>query len=249
MALYCNRFIILFTLITHNKTKNIFNLTAQFLESTVVLAHRDWHQVGRQEELLTGGGTGDGRWLSWRVVSNSRCRASCSFTHTWCYWNEHLHLWKFATWRFICRGLTVFTVGDPHISNITRHENFVCRHLPFCNFLSVIFQEPLLLLLLSRFSRVQLCVTSWTAAHQAPLSLGFSRQEYWSGLPFPSPMHACMLSRFSRVRLCAILWTEAHEASLSTGFSKQEYWSGLPCPSPPGTTGCPQVHPAPFFEN
>ena len=33
-------------------------------------------------------------------------------------------------------------------------------------------------------------------------SLGFSRQEPWSGLPFPSPMHACMLSRLSRVRLC-----------------------------------------------
>ena len=47
----------------------------------------------------------------------------------------------------------------------------------------------LLLLLLSRFSRVQLCVTPQTAAHQAPLSLGFSRQEHWSGLPFPSPMH------------------------------------------------------------
>ena len=45
----------------------------------------------------------------------------------------------------------------------------------------------LLLLLLSRFSRVQLCATPWTAAHQAPLSMGFSRQEYWSGLPFPSP--------------------------------------------------------------
>ena len=30
-------------------------------------------------------------------------------------------------------------------------------------------------------------VTSWTAAHQAPLSMGFPRQEYWSGLPFPSP--------------------------------------------------------------
>ena len=29
----------------------------------------------------------------------------------------------------------------------------------------------------------------WTAAHQAPLSLGFSRQEHWSGLPFPSPVH------------------------------------------------------------
>ena len=47
----------------------------------------------------------------------------------------------------------------------------------------------LLLLLLSRFSRVRLCVTPETVAYQAPLSLGFSRQEHWSGLPFPSPMH------------------------------------------------------------
>ena len=47
----------------------------------------------------------------------------------------------------------------------------------------------LLLLLLSRFSRVRLCATPETAAHQAPLSLGFSRQEHWSELPFPSPMH------------------------------------------------------------
>ena len=50
----------------------------------------------------------------------------------------------------------------------------------------------LLLLLLSRSSCVWLCATPQTAAHQAPLSLGFSRPEHWSGLPFPSPMHACM---------------------------------------------------------
>ena len=36
-------------------------------------------------------------------------------------------------------------------------------------------------------SRVWLFATPWTVAHQAPLSMGFSRQEYWSGLPFPSP--------------------------------------------------------------
>ena len=36
-------------------------------------------------------------------------------------------------------------------------------------------------------SPVQLFVTPWTVAHQAPLSMGFSRQEYWSGLPFPPP--------------------------------------------------------------
>ena len=36
-------------------------------------------------------------------------------------------------------------------------------------------------------SRVQLFATLWTVAHQALLSMGYSRQEYWSGLPFPSP--------------------------------------------------------------
>ena len=46
----------------------------------------------------------------------------------------------------------------------------------------------LLLLLLSRFSRVRLFATPETAAYQAPPTLGFSRQEHWSGLPFPSPM-------------------------------------------------------------
>ena len=46
-----------------------------------------------------------------------------------------------------------------------------------------------LLLLLSRFSRVRLCAIPQTAAHRAPPSLQFSRQEHWSGLPFPSPMH------------------------------------------------------------
>ena len=41
--------------------------------------------------------------------------------------------------------------------------------------------------MLSRFSRVQLFVTPWTVACQAPLSMGFSGQEYWSGLPCPPP--------------------------------------------------------------
>ena len=51
------------------------------------------------------------------------------------------------------------------------------------------FFEKQSMLLLSHFSCVQLCATPETAAHQAPPSLGFSRQEHWSGLPFPSPMH------------------------------------------------------------
>ena len=40
---------------------------------------------------------------------------------------------------------------------------------------------------LSHFSPVQLFVTLLTVTHQAPLSMGFSRQEYWNGLPFPTP--------------------------------------------------------------
>ena len=44
-----------------------------------------------------------------------------------------------------------------------------------------------ILLGLSHFSRVQLFEIPWTVVHQSPLSMGFSRQEYWSGLPFPSP--------------------------------------------------------------
>ena len=41
--------------------------------------------------------------------------------------------------------------------------------------------------MLSHFSHIRLFVAPWTVAHQAPLSMGFPRQEYWSGLPFPSP--------------------------------------------------------------
>ena len=41
--------------------------------------------------------------------------------------------------------------------------------------------------MLSRFSHIRLLVTLWTVAYQAPQSMGFSRQEYWRGLPFPSP--------------------------------------------------------------
>ena len=83
----------------------------------------------------------------------------------------------------------------------------------------------LLLLLLSRFSRVRLCGTPWIAAHQAPLSMGFSRQEYWSGVPLSSPflILLLLLSHYSRVWFCA---------TPSLGFSGQEHWSGLPLPSP-----------------
>ena len=68
-------------------------------------------------------------------------------------------------------------------------------------------------------------------------SLGFSRQEHWSGLPFPSPMHKSekwkvKVKSLSHVRLLATPWTAAYQSPPSMGFSGQEYWSGLPLPSP-----------------
>ena len=86
-------------------------------------------------------------------------------------------------------------------------------------------------------SHVWLSATPPTAAQQAPQSLGFSRQEYRSGLPFPSPLHESgkwkvKVKSLSRVWLLATPWTAAYQAPLSMGFSRQEYWSGLPLSSP-----------------
>ena len=94
---------------------------------------------------------------------------------------------------------------------------------PFRAFRDLLFQKPsskplleelsktcLLLLLLSLFSRVRLCVTPEMAAHQASPSLGFSRQEHWSGLPFPSAKLAYILT-ISRDPF----WTFCHEVFTS----------------------------------
>ena len=70
---------------------------------------------------------------------------------------------------------------------------------------SMAFPSTLLLLLLSRFSCVRLCVTPWTAAHQALLSLGFSRQEHWSGVPLPSPSFHSAAAAAKSLQLCLTL--------------------------------------------
>ena len=96
-------------------------------------------------------------------------------------------------------------------------------------------------------SHARLLATLWTAAYQAPPSMGFSRQEYWSGLPFPSPIAKEQMGTKSRVcwklkgkllscaRLSATPWTAAYQAPPSMGFTRQEYWSGVPLPLPVGT--------------
>ena len=84
------------------------------------------------------------------------------------YANACLHLWKFSAWRFICRGLTV----HKYKNILAKNKNLQWLSLHAC--------------MLSCFSHVRLFGTPWTIAHQATLSMGFSRQEYWSGLLFLS---------------------------------------------------------------
>ena len=61
------------------------------------------------------------------------------------------------------------------------------------------------LCVLNRFSRIQLFVIPWTIVRQAPLSMGFSSQEYWSGLPFPSAGDLPNPGIQPRL-LCPLLW-------------------------------------------
>ena len=104
----------------------------------------------------------------------------------------------------------------------------------------------------------------WTVAHQTPLSMEFSRQEYWSGepslspgdLPYPVIKPGCptlqenslpsglpnMCLWLSCVWLFATPWTVTRQAPLSLGFSRQKFWSGLPFPSP-GDFPNPRIKP------
>ena len=84
-------------------------------------------------------------------------------------------------------------------------------------------------------SHVRLLATPWTAAYQAPPSMGFSRQEYWSGgaISFSNAWRwKGKVKPLSRVRLLATLKTGAYQAPPSMGISRQEYRSGVPLPSP-----------------
>ena len=76
------------------------------------------------------------------------------------------------------------------LKSLLQHHSSKASILRCSGFFTVQLSHPymLLLLLLSHFSRVRLFATPWTAAHQAPPSMGFSRQEYWSGMPSPSPL-------------------------------------------------------------
>ena len=114
-----------------------------------------------------------------------------------------------SPWKRKWQHTPVFLVGEFHgqkslagyspqgckESATTEWLSYVCIYIVYPDNLAPI---SLLLLLLSRFSRVRLCATPQMVAHQAPPSLEFSRQEHWSGLPFPSPMHESEKWKWSR---------------------------------------------------
>ena len=82
---------------------------------------------------------------------------------------------------------------------------------------------------------LQSCLTLCDPIDGGPLSLGFSRQEHWSGVPFPSPVHESEKWKGSR-SVVPNSWRphglQPTRLPLSLGFSRQEHWSGLPFPSP-----------------
>ena len=63
-------------------------------------------------------------------------------------------------------------------------------------------------------SHVRLCATPWTVAHQAPPSMGFSRQEYWSGMPLPSPLLAIRNMKIKTIMRYHFILTAATAAKL-----------------------------------
>ena len=90
--------------------------------------------------------------------------------------------------------------------NLNIISYFLCLWNSSESSLHVFFIEVFILCALL-LSRVQLFVTPWTVAHQAPLSMGFSRQEYWSGLPFPSPCLPLSYHNYSNYISTSILYS------------------------------------------
>ena len=84
----------------------------------------------------------------------------------------------------------------------------------------------LLLLLLRRFSRVRLCATPETAAHQAPVpGVLQARTLEWVAISFSNAWkRKVKVKSLSRIRLLATPWTAVYQAPPSMGFSRQEYW-------------------------
>ena len=108
----------------------------------------------------------------------------------------------------------------------------------------------LLLLLLSRFSRVRLCDPMDCSPPGSPVpGILQARTLEWVAIFFSNAWKwKVKVKSLSHVRLLAIPWTAAYQAPPSMGFSRQEYWSGVPLPSPLNNTNCQEMKSNPQWD-
>ena len=135
--------------------------------------------------------------MSYRALHNQVLRTALE-PHVSCHqiWLNHTH--HHAILLPLTSHISTLTWQCPYTWLLIWRKHCIFLFSLGTSSLTVLCSLLVLLLLLSRFSRVRLCATPQTAAHQAPPPLGFSRQEHWSGLPFPSPMHESEKWKWSR---------------------------------------------------
>ena len=150
--------------------------------------HTTWSQAIRTEESPTA---------SWRISAGGYDQPRDTL---WEDWRSHLFSGQLLSAALLSNQcvmlsskarrvhlLLTLVIQPPFLGTIITLERW--SHWWFHTEKLLRLDHRDVLLLPSRFSHVRLCVTSWTAAYQASPSMGFSRQEHWSGLPFPSPIH------------------------------------------------------------
>ena len=141
-----------------------------------------------------------------RTVGNGRITGNLEMCmHAWCRFSRvrlFETLWILTHQAPLSMGFSgqEYRVGcHALLQGIFLTQNRTCISCNFCITVGFFTAELPGKSLLSHFSGVWLCATPETAAHQAPPSLGFSRQEHWSRLPFPSPMHESEKWKWSRL--------------------------------------------------
>ena len=125
--------------------------------------------VGSIPESGRSPGRGNGNPLQYSCLENPMDR--------WA-WQATVH-WVTKSWTQL-KQLSISSTTYAYKSTTNRQSSITFKLLPKILYKWIVFVQLL--------SCVWLCATPWTIGHQAHLSMGFSRQEYWSGLPFPSPL-------------------------------------------------------------
>ena len=154
------------------------------------------------------------------------------------FWEWWEHPFSFRNW------LTYLRI----ISEQTIVSGKVCVYINVWAYMSYFSHKWEKKVKVKSLSRVRLFATLWTVAHQAPLSMGFSRQEYWSGLPFPPPGDLCCLLIFWLCRVFVSFWRPSLGAA-SKDYSlvvvaslvaehRQWHWHQHPCPETNSRTFC-----------